>query len=81
MSWLKNMIKSIFNMDTVQNFGEHTNNSIEVKPVVEAPITKKVKSLQSMNKNQLEEHGRSLGLELDRRKSKAKLIVQIEAAQ
>ncbi len=37
--------------------------------------------LHSMTKVQLEEHGRTIGIELDRRKKKATLIEEIEAAQ
>tara|TARA_R100000458_G_C8250031_1_gene227171 strand:+ start:1030 stop:1383 length:354 start_codon:yes stop_codon:yes gene_type:complete len=37
--------------------------------------------LHSMTKVQLEEHGRTIGIELDRRKKKATLIQEIEAAQ
>ena len=38
-------------------------------------------NLEDMTKVQLEEHGRTLGIELDRRKKKSDLIAEIEAAQ
>ena len=37
--------------------------------------------LEAMTKVQLEEHGRTIGIELDRRKKKTDLIAEIEAAQ
>ena len=39
------------------------------------------KELQSMTKKQIEEYGRELGIELDRRLTKAKLIAQVEKEQ
>ena len=38
-------------------------------------------NLEDMTKVQLEEHGRTLGIELDRRKKKSDLIAEIETAQ
>ena len=38
-------------------------------------------NLEDMTKVQLEEHGRTLGIELDRRKKKSDLIAELEAAQ
>ncbi len=49
----------------------------ESKHEVEEEPTKPY--LQGMTKKQLEEHGRSLGIELDRRHTKKKLIAQIES--
>ena len=69
MSWIGNIIKSIFN-----NEGSH-KESIEVKE--EKPKV----DFQSMTKRQLEEYGRTLGLELDRRHNKKKLIARLESAQ
>ena len=39
------------------------------------------KSRKMKSKKELEKEGRTLGIELDRRKTKAKLIAQIKAAQ
>ena len=78
MSWLGNIIKSIFNNEGLGS---------QQKPSEEKLTSKKSKSavksftLKTMSKKQLEEHGRTLGIELDRRKTKAKLIAQITAAQ
>ena len=44
---------------------------------VEAPV--KVVELKSMTKKQLETYGRTLGLELDRRHNKKKLIARLES--
>ena len=66
---------------------EETTEAVkqEVTEVVkeEAPqVTKKTrKQLQSMTKKQIEEYGRELGIELDRRLTKAKLIAQVEKEQ
>ena len=49
--------------------------------VVEPVIEESSINLESMTKIQLEEHGRTLGIELDRRKKKATLIEEIKAAQ
>jgi hypothetical protein len=38
-------------------------------------------NLEDMTKGQLEEHGRTIGMELDKRKKKAVLIEEIKAAQ
>ena len=49
------------------------NEGIRQEPIVEkVDLTKKTKK-------QLEEYGRTLGVELDRRYSKDKLIAQLEA--
>lgn len=51
-----------------------------VKKRPQAPV-KTRKELQSMTKKQIEEFGRELGIELDRRLTKAKLIAQVEKEQ
>ena len=53
-----------------------TDNQAPIVSVEESSI-----NLESMTKIQLEEHGRTLGIELDRRKKKATLIEEIKAAQ
>jgi len=69
MSWIGNIIKAIFN-----NEGLH-------KEPVEVKEEKPKVDLQSMTKRQLETYGRSLGIELDRRHNKKKLIARLESAQ
>ena len=65
---------------------EETAEAVEqevVEVVKEVPPTpvKTRKELQSMTKKQIEEFGRELGIELDRRLTKAKLIAQLEKEQ
>ena len=48
---------------------------VEKKPVVETPAPKK--DLKKQSKVELEEYGRTVGIELDRRKSKDKLIQEL----
>jgi hypothetical protein len=59
-----NLFKAVFNNEGLNQ------QSIEEKRV----------DLKSMTKKQLEEHGRSLGIELDRRHNKSILIETIENA-
>ena len=63
MSWFGNIIKKILN-----------NEGIKQVPVEEIPV-----DLNVMTKIQLEEYGRNLGIELDRRHSKKKLIARLES--
>jgi hypothetical protein len=67
--------------------GEKT---VKAEPVIEKAVEildKVIESttpsidLEAMTKVQLEEHGRTLGIELDRRKKKTDLIAELEAAQ
>ena len=48
---------------------------VEKKPVVETSAPKK--DLKKQSKIELEEYGRTVGIELDRRKSKDKLIQEL----
>ena len=65
MSWFGSFFKKILN-----------NEGIRQEPIekVEIPV-----DLNEMTKKQLEEYGRTLGVELDRRHSKKKLIAKLEA--
>ena len=63
MSWFGNIIKKILN-----------NEGIRQEPIEESSI-----DLNEMTKKQLEEYGRTLGVELDRRHSKKKLIAKLES--
>ena len=64
MSWFGSFFKKILN-----------NEGIKQEPFeeVEIPV-----DLNVMTKKQLEEYGRTLGVELDRRHSKKKLIAKLE---
>jgi hypothetical protein len=59
-----NLFKAVFN-----------NEGLNQQPIEEKRV-----DLKSMTKKQLEEHGRSLGVELDRKHNKSKLIETIENA-
>tara|TARA_R100001510_G_C7608118_1_gene172517 strand:+ start:35 stop:379 length:345 start_codon:yes stop_codon:yes gene_type:complete len=51
------------------------------EPAVEEPAVEETSvDIDAMTKTQLEEYGRTLGIELDRRKKKATLIEEIKAA-
>ena len=66
MSWFGNVIKKIFN-----------NEGLTLSPIkeeIEIPV-----DLNTMTKLQLEDYGRSLGVELDRRHNKKKLIARLES--
>ena len=49
----------------------------------ELPVEEEVVAVdyESMTKVQLEEHGRTMGIELDRRKKKSALIEELKAAE
>ena len=51
------------------------------EPVVEAPAPTPEPVLEDMNKKELEEYGRTLGIELDRRHSKETLIEELREAE
>ena len=46
--------------------------------VIEEPIAEKANDFESMTKKQLEDFGRTIGIELDRRHSKKVLIKELE---
>ena len=46
--------------------------------VIEEPIVEKANDFESMTKKQLEDFGRSIGIELDRSQSKKVLIKELE---
>jgi len=54
---------------------------VEQETIEEPVVEQHSVSLEGMTKIELEAHGRSLGIELDRRKKKATLIGEIKAAQ
>lgn len=62
-------------------------NVKEATVVEEAPVEEVVeeaaeeKSFEDMTKVELEDYGRTIGIELDRRKKKSELIAELEAAQ
>ena len=51
------------------------------EPVVEVPAPTPEPVLEDMNKKELEEYGRTLGIELDRRHKKEDLIEELKEAE
>ena len=51
---------------------------LEEVVVIEEPIVEKANDFESMTKKQLEDFGRTIGIELDRRQSKKVLIKELE---
>ena len=45
---------------------------------VEAPVDPEPLDLSSLSKDELEDYGRTIGIELDRRHSKSKLVKELE---
>ena len=60
--------------DNIKRWFSKNNDSPQEPIKVEKP------DFQSMTKRQLEEYGRTVGVELDRRHNKAKLIAKLESA-
>ena len=64
----------------------HSTNTVEtvVEPepeevvITEEPVVEKANDFESMTKKQLEDFGRTIGIELDRRHSKKVLIQELE---
>ena len=69
MSWIINFIKNIFG---VKEEKDDSYSSNEIEETVD---------FNKMNKKELEKYGRTLGIELDRRWSKPRLIDQVNTAQ
>lgn len=51
------------------------------EPVVEEPVVESSIDFESMTKIELEQYGRTIGIELDRRKKKADLITELKAVE
>jgi len=64
---------------------DHEEVHVEEAPVVEdepvVEVHEEEVDLQSMTKLELEAHGRTMGIELDRRKKKSDLIAELQAAE
>ena len=61
---------------------EDSGGAAEEVPVEEEPVMEETSpKFDSMTKIQLEEYGRTIGIELDRRKKKSALIEDLKAAQ
>ena len=64
----------------------HSTNAVEpvIEPepeqvvITEEPVVEKANDFESMTKKQLEDFGRTIGIELDRRQNKKVLIKELE---
>lgn len=71
----------------LQNGCEEVKGEVKEEPVVEAVVEDEVVieeesvDLESMTKVELEAHGRTIGIELDRRKKKSELIEELKQAE
>ena len=76
------MMLSLF-LNTVKNMFSSTNLKTDNVVLDEtAPETKTTKKeLEALTKKQLEEFGREIGIELDRRLLKSKLVTQLVSEQ
>ena len=54
---------------------------MEPAPVVEEPVVESSIDFESMTKIELEKYGRTIGIELDRRKKKTDLIAELKAVE
>ena len=56
-----------------------TTTSVDTAPAsVEDPVDPEPLDLTSLSKDELEDYGRTIGIELDRRHSKSKLVKELE---
>jgi len=76
IDYIINILKGIFNNEGIRTEPDPFVEKVEKK--VEKKVKKK--NLKSMTKKQLESYGRELGIELDRRHNKTKLIARLEEA-
>ena len=75
MSWIINLIKKIFGMkEEATDWNLPSDDSYSSNEIEETV------NFNKMNKKELEKYGRTLGIELDRRWSRSRLIDRISAA-
>ena len=70
----------------LQHGCEEVQDGVKEEPIVEEATIEEVieetsKDLESMTKVELEEYGRTIGVELDRRKKKSDLIEELKQAE
>tara|TARA_B100001989_G_scaffold238681_1_gene202289 strand:- start:113 stop:355 length:243 start_codon:yes stop_codon:yes gene_type:complete len=73
MSKFGDLINGTNTPDPLKDY-EVTITGIEETPVIEEEITP---DISSMSKDELEDYGRTIGIELDRRHNKKKLVKQL----
>ncbi len=85
MSKFGDLINGVQPVETVETPVVEEKPVVEEAPVVdtapasvEDPVDPEPLDLSSLSKDELEDYGRTIGIELDRRHSKNKLIKQLE---
>ena len=75
---LINGVQPVETVETVETPVEETPVVDTAPSSVEDPVDPKPIDLSSLSKDELEDYGRTIGIELDRRHSKSKLVKQLE---
>ena len=75
---LINGVQPVETVETVETPVEETPVVDTAPASVEDPVDPEPLDLPSLSKDELEDYGRTIGIELDRRLSKNKLIKQLE---
>ena len=79
MSKFGDLINGTGTVETVETPVVEEAPVIDTAPAsVEDPVDPKPLDLPSLSKDELEDYGRTIGIELDRRHSKSKLIKELE---
>ena len=79
MSKFGDLINGTETVETVETPIVEEAPVVDTAPAsVEEPVDPEPLDLQSLSKDELEDYGRTIGIELDRRLSKNKLVKQLE---
>ena len=79
MSKFGDLINGIQPVETVETSVVEETPVVDTAPAsVEDPVEPEPLDLWSLSKDELEDYGRTIGIELDRRHSKSKLIKELE---
>ena len=79
MSKFGDLINGIQPVETVETPVVEETPVVDTAPAsVEEPVDPEPLDLSTLSKDELEDYGRTIGIELDRRLSKKKLIKQLE---
>ena len=79
MSKFGDLINGVQPVETVQAPVVEESPVVDTAPSsVEDPVDPEPLNLKSLSKDELEDYGRTIGIELDRRLSKNKLVKQLE---
>ena len=79
MSKFGDLINGVQSVETVEAPVVEESPVVDTAPSsVEDPVDPEPLNLKSLSKDELEDYGRTIGIELDRRLSKNKLVKQLE---